>query len=143
MSFIFYKGGYRYQLNERYEVHTGIRPPEGKSITTRYICLFKSGLLLIREGYAWDGPSGPTIHTKSFMRGSLEHDALYQLIRLGLLPQSYREAADQRLRQVCLEDGMWPIRAAWVYQAVRTFGAKAAELGSERMVQTAPFEFPF
>lgn len=106
MNPIRYEGGYRYQLNHRYEVHTGLYPPEDKRISTRYICLSKSGLLTIREGYAWDGPSGPTIHTKSFMRGSLEQDTLYQLMRLGLLPPSYREAADQRLRQVCLEDGM-------------------------------------
>lgn len=143
MKIIRYKGGYRYQLQHLYSASTWILPPSGKAIDTGYISLSESGVLMIRDGYAWDGPSGPTLHTKSFMRGSLEHDALYQLMRLGLLPQSYREAADQRLRQVCLEDGMWPVRAAWVYQAVRTFGAKAAEVGSERVVQTAPFEYPF
>lgn len=141
MNIIRYKGGYRYQLQHNYFSHLKITPT--KDIITPYVRLYKTGLLIVTAGYAWDGPSGPTLHTKSFMRGSLEHDALYQLMRLGLLPPSYRKAADQRLRQVCLEDGMWPIRAAWVYQAVRTFGAKSAEIGSERVVQTAPFEYPF
>jgi hypothetical protein len=60
----------------------------------------------ISKGYAWDGPSGPTIDTGNFMRGSLIHDALYQLMRTGNLPTSFRERADLLLRKTCIDDGM-------------------------------------
>ena len=81
------------------------------------------GLLIISAGYAWDGPSGITIDTKSFMRGSLFHDAVYQLLREGkLIIPDGRKLADKLLRAICIEDGMWKIRAWWVYRAVRMFG---------------------
>lgn len=133
---IAYKSGYKYQLKEVYVAKTGLIP--NKAINTDYIGLDVDGTLTIAAGYAWDGPSGPTIDTPSFMRGSLEHDAFYQLMRLGLLPQSYRIFADQRLREACLEDGMWPIRAWWVYQAVREFGESSARYGTERPLLFAP-----
>jgi len=79
------------------------------------------GILSIYPRYAWDGPSGPTFDTKTFMRGSLFHDALCQLIGEGLLDKKYRKYADRLLRQICLEDGMNTIRAWYVYQAVRFY----------------------
>ena len=91
-----------------------------------YISLDHS-LLIIKARYAWDGPSGPTFDTPSFMRGSLAHDALYQLIREGKLNKSYRKAADQVLRRICLEDGMSKFRAWYVYKAVRMFGGFSAK----------------
>jgi len=39
------------------------------------------------------------------------HDALYQLMRLKLLPASLRETADMLLRRICIEDGMCRLRA--------------------------------
>ena len=80
-------------------------------VRTEYIELRYDGQLTLRKGYAWDGPSGPTIDTKNFMRGSLVHDALYQLMRLKLLPASLRETADMLLRRICIEDGMCRLRA--------------------------------
>jgi hypothetical protein len=86
-------------------------------------------VLIIKAGYAWDGPSGPTWATASFMRGSLFHDGLYQLIREGLIAPEYRRDADDLLKEVCLEDGMWSVRAWWVHRAVVRAAAFAA-LGS-------------
>ncbi len=77
---VVYKGGYKYQLHESYEVTVRINPPE--DIKTEYISLDQMGHLVLQKGYAWDGPSGPTIDTGDFMRGSLVHDALYQLMRM-------------------------------------------------------------
>ncbi len=77
--------------------------------------------LKVYKRYAWDGPSGPTFDTKTFMRGSLFHDALCQLIGEGLLDKKYRKYADQLLRKICLEDGMSKFRAWYVYMAVRTY----------------------
>jgi hypothetical protein len=62
------------------------------------------------------------------MRGSLVHDALYQLMREGLLdPEQWREPADSLLRAICREDGMSAIRAWWVYKGVRLGGSSAAK----------------
>jgi len=110
--------GYKYELLNTEEVTTPIR---GISITTSFMCLAITGRLFVHAYYAWDGPSGPTIDTPSFMRGSLFHDALYQLMREGLLDHKYRIVADELLRQICLEDGMPAWRAWYVYQCVRMF----------------------
>lgn len=124
MKVIRYRDGYKYQLVEYYSVGVAIHPE--KLIDHEYIRLHPDGTLTINAGYAWDGPSGPTFDTKNFMRGSLVHDALYQLIGEGLLPMSDRAKADNELRRICLEDGMSEARAWWVYQAVRIFGDTAA-----------------
>jgi len=80
------------------------------------------GALEIKEGYAWDGPSGPSLDTKNFMRGSLVHDALYQLIRERILSKKYRKMADKEMRKINLIDGMSKFRAWYTYLAVRMFG---------------------
>ena len=79
-----------------------------------------------RQGYAWDGPSGPTIDTENSLRASLVHDALYQAIRAGGLPFSARRHADRVFRNLLCEDGMsWLRRWVW-YFAVRLFGGRYA-----------------
>ena len=115
---------YKYTLHIDYQLATDIRPP--KPVSTNFIDLDGKGLLTIKKNYAWDGPSGPSFDTKNFMRGSLVHDALYQLIREMHLPLEARAAADWLLREICLEDGMSTIRAKWVYMAVDWFGESSA-----------------
>lgn len=92
-----------------------------------FIGIDTDGTLLIRVRYKWDGASGIAIDTKNFMRGSLVHDALYQLLREGVLAQGDRIIADRILRDICIEDGMSRLRAWWVYNAVRMFGASSAK----------------
>ena len=75
--------------------------------------------LCILRGYRWDGPSGPTFDTESFMRGSAVHDALCQLTELGLLDWSYRKIGDKELVKITKEDGMCWLRRQWVYAGVR------------------------
>ena len=95
---IAYKDGYRYQLQEGYSLVISIRP--AAAVGNDYIALDPQGALRIAKGYAWDGPSGPTLDTANFMRGSLVHDALYQLMREGLLDHTvHREAADRILQR--------------------------------------------
>ena len=116
---------WKYRLKETCQVQTKIK--EAASIPG-VVELTSQGLLTIYAKYAWDGPSGPTFDTPSFMRGSLIHDALYQLMREGKLdPDQHREAADEILRDICLEDGMPRVRAWWVYRGVRRGGARAAQ----------------
>lgn len=120
---------YKYQLVEPYALNIGL---SGYPVTElQFLQLTPGGLLTIQAGYAWDGPSGPTCDTPDFMRGSLIHDALYQLIRLQKLPGRYRAFADLLLKKICLEDGMCKYRAAYVYLAVRLFGATAARPGND------------
>jgi hypothetical protein len=137
MKCIAYNGGYKYQLKETYCLAIDIKPEA--PINTEYIKLDIEGNLTIVEGYAWDGPSGPTIDTLTFMRGSLVHDALYQLMRECYLDHNvYREAADRTLQKICKEDGMCSFRAWYVYQGVHFFADPAADPAAERPVTRAP-----
>jgi hypothetical protein len=117
---------YKYQLMDRYVHDTQWALPKGLETGGKWVTLSKTGRLTIKKGYAWDGPSGPTIDTPNFMRGSLVHDALYQLMREKLLKQNKRKPADVLLWMICLKDGMSRPRADYVYHAVRTFGGGSA-----------------
>ena len=118
-----YSKGYKYQLKSNYALVTHIMPRQ--FIGNQFITLYRSGLLFISRGYAWDGPSGPAIDTPSFMQASLVHDALYQLMREGLIDINYRKDADLMLYKIARQDGMWYIRALWTYYAVRRFAKSA------------------
>jgi hypothetical protein len=133
---ILYKKGYKYQLVEGLSSLVNIYPV--KTIISEYIILSTFGELYLKRGYAWDGASG-AIDTPSFMRGSAVHDALYQLMRLGLLDaDKYRKIADKELRNMCKEDGMGIFRAAYVYKAVRLLGSKHVKPSSKKLTFTAP-----
>jgi len=137
MECIAYKSGYKYQLKKDYVTTVDIKPDA--SVDTGYIALTSEGALTIRNGYAWDGPSGPTIDTLNFMRGSLVHDALYQLMRERHLDKDkHREAADRLLQKMCREDGMSALRAWWVYQGVRLGGDPSADPANDKPIILAP-----
>ena len=121
--------GYKYELVEHYEHLTAI---QGHDAETEYLKLDVSGKLIIQRRYAWDGPSGPTIDTMNFMRGSLVHDALYQLIRLQKIPHTCKEQADQLLHDICIEDGMSKFRAWYVHLAVKRLSGSAAKPGTDK-----------
>ena len=132
---ISYQSGYKYQLYASYTHELQIVPPDG-TVKLPFITWHEDGYLIIQSGYAWDGPSGPTWDTDTFMRGSLVHDALYQLMRLGCMDKAHRCYADELLRDICIEDGMWSFRAWYVYKAVRSCGESAAT--NSREVKVAP-----
>ena len=137
MECISYKEGYKYQLTEAYSTDITIKP--NNDIDFDYIILSSEGIISIKKGYAWDGPSGPTIDTLNFMRGSLVHDALYQLMREQILDKdTYREQADKLLQEMCKEDGMSSIRAWWVYKGLRIGGDSAASPSNKKPVIRAP-----
>lgn len=133
---IAYKQGFKYQLHEDYQVDIPFLDTD-MSLDADYLTI-EGRMMTIKAGYAWDGPSGPTFDTNNFMRGSLVHDALYQLIRESWLPRSDRENADKLLRQHCREDGMSIWRAWWVYRFVRMFGGKAVLPSQRRPILYAP-----
>lgn len=121
-------GGYKYELVDQEVFKTDIFP--FLKIKTEFICLDVNGKLTIEKCYAWDGPSGPTIDTKSFMRGALVHDAFYQLIREGYLDVSYKKPVDKLLRKMIIEDGMSRIFAWYVWKAVVIFGGAYLNLSA-------------
>ena len=143
-----YKEGYKYQLHETYAIKTGI---EGFSCKTDFLHLFVDGTLVMYKGYAWDGATG--IYDFEFViRGSLVHDALYQLIRLGLLPENMKKKADILFSEICKEsamrmykDGMLPKEVLDVFFSIIKYGLyKGVEwfggygLGPEKEIKEAP-----
>jgi len=123
--------GWKYELLHHLSVPILI---QGVNIKTPYFDV-RDGYIDVRAGYAWDGPSGPTFDTPTFMRGSLVHDALYQAIAQGLLSKDYRKRADLELRRLCLQDGMNKFRASYVYWAVRIFGGMAVSKKRESRIK--------
>lgn len=128
-----YQCGYKYRL---YETAFFRLPTEfhGYEYHSTWLTLTASGDLTIREGYSWNGPSGPTIDTKDFHQGALVHDVLYQLMREHHLPRTLKDAADTLLKDFCLEDGMWRIRAWLVHKAVQKFGLSSTIKNQNIMV---------
>lgn len=132
---IYYKEGFKYQLSR---VHSFTLPKRFKGIVWAddFLCV-DGGIVYVRKGYAWDGPSGPAIDTENFMQGSLRHDVKYQLMRLKVLPQSFRAEADTQLVEDCRNDGMCYVRQKWVYVGVKYGAAFAANPDNVRKVQEA------
>lgn len=126
-----YREGYKYQVAEDWECNLDI--PQGDiptrvvEIETDFLWLGVFNKLIVKKGYAWDGPSGPVIRTEAIMVSSLVHDALYQLIRDGYLNKNtHRLAADNILYNICVQYGMSKLRAGIMYYTVRVFGNPAA-----------------
>ena len=128
--------GYKYQLAKSEVTPTSIQPEE--TLTTEWLMLDTDGILTIEKGYAWDGPSGPTYDSRNSLRASLIHDALYQLIRLELLPPSHRRAADLDLDRILKEDGMWSLRRWYWLRGVRWFASGAIDPDNVKKILDAP-----
>ena len=132
---LWYEEGYKYRTVLDYVLQTRVKP--AKFILTDFIRLDTDGVMSIKAGYAWDGPSGPTFDTVDAMIGSLANDAFYQLMREGMLSvDEYRKPADRELWRLCVEDGMLEARADVWYVGVRGFARGAAETPTE--VLSAP-----
>lgn len=129
-----YRKGYKYSLWETYSVQTNVK---GYDVKHRLFSLTPTGWLTIYEDYPWDGPSGPTFDTPDFMRGSLVHDAFYEMMRLGLIPQDAFTPANLELKTICLEDDMSNFRADYVFDGVEVFGRSSCSPQPEHIL-TAP-----
>ena len=136
MKHIVYRSGYKHQLAEHYQDIVEIYPE--REIKSEFYQLTPNGILLVKQGYAWDGASGPAIDTKDFMRGSLVHDVLYQMMGERQLELKWRKQADKELVRICGEDGMPFIRRQWVYSAVRLFSELSARPEGRRTIKKAP-----
>lgn len=141
MNVVRYRPGYRFQLVEPFHLATPVREAcAGNS----WVSLAADGTLTIAAGYAWDGASGPLADDATTIRGSLVHDGLYQLMREFGLSPTWREAADDLLRDLFVEDGLHPAMAGIAHAAVRAFGGAHIDPASARpvLVAPAPLTFP-
>lgn len=136
-----YTTGYKYRLDKTWEYWTGMTGCaamiEDNCGGMPWVCLQQDGVLRIREGYCWDGASGPTWDkpASAAIPASLAHDALYQLMRARKLGLDQRENADNVLYNLAVAGGMWRWRALLWRRAVRKFG-----LGSARPQATEVLE---
>ncbi len=102
-----YRKGYKYQLAKDEYYKTSFRP--NRNIVAPRIRLNTKGIMRVREGYVSDGPSGPTFDRKTNLRAGVGHDALYQLMRMGLLPCNLWRKADRDYGRWLVEGGSWEI----------------------------------
>ena len=135
--FIRYRSGYKYQLASDYPITINIKPK--KDINGRLIKLDKKGKLIVTNGYAWDGPSGPVVDTKENLRASLVHDALYQLMRnKHLTAKRHKDRADKLFKKICIEDGVPRSTAHIYYLGLELGGKPATDPRNRKKVHRAP-----
>ncbi|MCG8478879.1 MAG: hypothetical protein MI724_07275 [Spirochaetales bacterium] len=122
----------KYQLHCDFVYHTTI--DTRFSVDTAFISL-RNGTLTIRKGFLWDGPTAGNIWAKltgnrrakrMLMRGSLVHDALYDLIRMNKFADKDQERhvaeiADVLLRRLITEDGIPSHEAEMIDAIVERF----------------------
>ncbi len=114
------KRNWKYDLPESETFQTRIKP--GRTLKTDWITLQPDGTLTLEAGYAWDGPSGPAVDTPNSLRGSAIHDALYQLMKLGLLDMKWFDESNREFLRWLKKDGMWYLRRRGWYRAVQLYG---------------------
>ncbi len=129
-----YRGGYKYQLAKDEIFQTNIRPKHDTKSESGRIELLTTGILTVRDGYAWDGTSGPVIDRKTNQRGSLAHDALYQLMRESKLPYYNWPLADIEFGRIIVEDGAWNITATIDLLGLKLANGRAARPENRRKV---------
>lgn len=136
-GYIRYRSDYKYQLAKAYQIKIPIKPRS--AIATEYIDLDTQGNLEVKNGYAWDGPSGPVKDTKENLRASLIHDALYQLMRHEKLSsRTHRKASDQLFKDICKADGVSNFWASIYYKGLRKYGKPAASPQNKQEILRAP-----
>jgi hypothetical protein len=131
-----YCKGYKFQLREPFYFKTPIKP--GQDIGTDLVRLKSDGWLIIDRYFAWDGASGLAVNTKTNIRAVLVHDAIYYLMRMGLLPTSHRQLADKLLSEMMIVDGACKARASMYEAIVKKFGGRYSDPANARTIYTAP-----
>lgn len=135
-----FKSGYKYQSvnNEISYQLISFRPD--KAVRTTFCTLGKKGVLVIKPGYAWDGPSGPTIDTDNFMIGSLIHDVLYELMRNELVPHNRWREADMELDHINKQCGMSWYRRWWVRKGLLAANGGSAKPSAKKEIKEIEYD---
>lgn len=126
----------KYQLSEKEHFISPIHPP--KPITTKYILLGTDGAMILREGFIWDGASGPAIDFKFSKRGSAFHDACCWLMRNGHLdPDVYLKIVNDYTFEIWRASGMPWIMAKWRVRVLNKLDFYA-DPKNKKKIYTAP-----
>ena len=131
---------YKYQVHEDFTIQTGIL---GVRAVTEFIRLTPDGRLWIKAGYAWNGSNWSS--DKHAMIASLVHDALYQLMRLGLLSRMiFRKPADALYRDIAIAEKLWKPRANFRYRMLRLLGEGSThpEKNPRGQIKTITINYP-
>lgn len=127
----------KYELLSYEKTWVGL-PSSSNCISHGGLIEIRDGWLYINPGYLWDGPSGPAKDTRDAMLASLYHDALYELMRHGKLPQSVKDLADKLLKDTMVK--AIPKSSGWFdrrfrrardwgfYYAVKLFGNSSSAM---------------
>jgi hypothetical protein len=119
-----YISGGKHQLIKDVSFQVDIYPPE--NIITRFVELTTTGLLTLKEGFFWDGASGPTVDSMSSRRGAAIHDGLYRLAQKGYLKgEANRRKIDYIFYRYIRYDGMCKARAKVWLRSVRRWASKS------------------
>jgi hypothetical protein len=121
---------YKYEMTLNRVIWTNVK---GYRIYSPFFSLAKDGRMTMFIKYRWDGPSGPTVDTPSFMRSSGVHDVFFQCFREGLFGsltekefQALFRLTNEELERLSILDGMiWP-RSYIVKVSVQKFGERYA-----------------
>lgn len=123
-----YSTGYSHRLEESWEFQTGIIGCAARIDShdggPPWLYLRQNGLMFFREGYSWNGCSGPTIDKPeaAAVPAGMVHDGGYQLFDAGKIGPDIREQFDNLFYRLLLQGGMWRWRALLWRRAVRKFG---------------------
>ncbi len=82
----------------------------------------QGGLLVLKEGFYWDGFTGVPIKPQTTLRASMIHDMFYISFRRGRIDLKFRKYADKLFKHLLIEDGIPRIRAWFYYRVVRSLG---------------------
>jgi len=124
----YYKSRRTYILETEECFQTVFRPKD--IIVTMFITMYPDGRVIIRKGYSWDGVSGPVRDRPGNLMASLLHDALYQLMREGLVPSKLWAVADGEYFKQLKKQGYWTILVIIHMVGLRYAGGKYAQEGS-------------
>tara|TARA_R100001244_G_scaffold36527_1_gene33466 strand:- start:1527 stop:1928 length:402 start_codon:yes stop_codon:yes gene_type:complete len=129
-----YRKGYKIQLAED---ELCVLPNEfrGFRIETDFITLIDCVLTGLK-GYASDLASGPTIDTENTQVPSVRHDILYELLRLGLLPQDLRVLIDGLFVIWLDERGMSKFRQWYFAKGLKWAKGKHAHPKNKKKIYT-------
>lgn len=113
---VYYHDRMKYVTSRRHAYQTHVRPD--KDIFGKFITLLTCGVLIIEEGYGWNG-ANVVPDRGSNRRASLIHDALVDLIQRGLLDQKHKDEVDWEYYHTCREDSMWLMPAITEFWGVQ------------------------
>ena len=106
---IYYKEiKYKYVTTREVTYQTCIFPEQ--DIETKHVILRVNGQLTLKLSYAWNG-ANVVKDTRTNMRASAIHDALVQLIKLGLLDKKWKIEVDFEYYRAARQDKMLLLRA--------------------------------